>query len=360
MSDASRARAAAERFAPGRLPARVEPLGSGHIHSTLRASYPDGEGDLVLQQLNESVFPDLDAVMHNLAAVTRFLRERGAAPRTVLEVVPSPGGAPLWWDGEGGAWRAFRYLEATHVYDAVADDDIARTAAVAFGGFAAALSALDPKTLAVPIPHFHDLPARLGQLQEAVAQDPCGRLGDVCGEASAIKGLGAEVLRALEAGGFGRLPDRVVHNDCKVNNLLFDDASGEPLCVVDLDTVMAGSLLADFGELVRTAACPAPEDEPDLSRVVFSIRRFRALADGYLEGLGESLSDAERDLLWAGPPWMALENAARFLADHLVGDRYFRSGDNRARARAQLRLAERLWEAREELRDAVRDASGDG
>ena len=349
---------AAEQFAPGRRPSQVAPLGSGHIHQTLRVVYSDGEGDLVLQQLNESVFPDLGAVMHNLASVTRFLRDRGAAPRSVLESLTAPSGASLWRASDGGAWRAFRFLDGTHAYDAVEQDHVARAAAVAFGGFAAALSPLDPKTLAVPIAGFHDLPARLDQLWEAVAQDELGRLGGVGGEADAIASLGGELVHALEEGGFARLPERIVHNDCKVNNLLFDDSTGAPLCVVDLDTVMAGSVLVDFGELVRTAACPAPEDERDLNRVTFSDRRFRALADGYLEGLGETLSVAERDLLWVGPPWMALENAARFLADYLVGDRYFRSGDNRARARAQLRLAERLWEARGALQDGVRGAAG--
>jgi aminoglycoside phosphotransferase (APT) family kinase protein len=144
-----------------------------------------------------------------------------------------------------------------------------------------------------------------------------------------------------------------VHNDCKVNNLLFDAATGEPLCVVDLDTVMPGSLLVDFGELVRTAACDADEGEADLARVVFSSSRFEALAEGYVAGLGPVLTPPERALLWAGPPWMALENASRFLADYLAGDRYFRSGDNRARARAQLRLAEQLWAARDALRSVL-------
>jgi Ser/Thr protein kinase RdoA (MazF antagonist) len=178
-------------------------------------------------------------------------------------------------------------------------------------------------------------------------------LSSVTAERDAVLALGTELEAALAHSDAPSLPVRVVHNDCKVNNLLFDAATGEPLCVVDLDTVMPGSLLVDFGELVRTAACDADEGEADLARVVFSSSRFEALAEGYVAGLGPVLTPPERALLWAGPPWMALENASRFLADYLAGDRYFRSGDNRARARAQLRLAEQLWAARDALRSVL-------
>lgn len=358
MSDPGFVHDVVGRFAPGRSPTRIEPLGSGHIHTTLRAVFDDDADDLVLQRLNEEVFPDLAALMHNLVVVTRHLRGREAGARSVLEPVPTPGGELMVRDGGGGPWRAFRYLRATHAHDIAQDDALARTAAFAFGRFAALLADLDPATLEEPIANFHALSVRLEQLRAAARADECGRLAEVSAEAEGIGRLGDAIVGALDAGGFQRLPPRVVHNDCKLNNLLFDDETDEPLCVVDLDTVMAGSVLVDFGELVRTAACPAAEDEPDLTRIVFSPSRFEALASGYLDGLGAALSGAERGLLWAGPPWMAVENAARFLADYLSGDRYFRTGDNCARARAQWHLAHRLWEARSVLRETIDGLSG--
>jgi len=354
VSAIEQALAVAPRFERSAAPVRLEKLGRGHIHVTLHAIYAEPERDLVLQQLNEHVFPDLDAVMGNIAAVTRHLRRRGGGARSTLELVSAGGGELLVRDSTGAAWRAFRFVSGTRSYDAVPGDDVARAAAHAFGSFAAALADLDPTGLALPIPRFHDLSARLGQLREAARTNAVGRLDAVVAECEAIVELGDAIGGALEHGGASGLPQRVVHNDCKVNNLLFDEATGEPLCVVDLDTVMPGPVLVDFGELVRTAACDAAEDEPDLSRVVYSPSRFEALAGGYVSGIGPVLTAREHALLWAGPPWMALENAARFLTDHLGGDRYFRSGDNRARARAQLRLAEQLWEARAVLRSALR------
>jgi N-acetylhexosamine 1-kinase len=366
MSEADEARAhvgeVAARFAGGAAAARVVPLGSGHIHATFHVARGDPSRDLVLQRLNEHVFPDLDAVMDNLALVCGHLRRHTSDPRRALELVTTGEGERLVRDADGAAWRAFRYIAGTRSYDVVPDDGVARAAARAFGAFAAALGDLDASRLALPIPGFHDLSARLEQLRVAASDDAVGRLAEVRSDRDAILELGRRVVASLEEGGLAELPVRVVHNDCKVNNLLFDATTGEPLCVVDLDTVMPGPLLVDFGELVRTGACDAPEDEVDLSRVVFSAQRFDALARGYLEGLGGTVASAERALLWAGPPWMALENAARFLADHLAGDRYFRSGDNRARARAQRRLAEQLWEARDALREAIDRAArgGDG
>jgi N-acetylhexosamine 1-kinase len=362
MSDtaaaAARAIEVAARFSGGEAPDRVAPLGSGHIHATFHAAWADGSRDLVLQRLNEHVFPDLEAVMDNLALVCAHLRRHTPDPRRALELVTTGEGERLARDADGAAWRAFRFIAGTMSHDVVPDDAVARTAARAFGNFVAALADLDASRLALPIPGFHDLVARLEQLRVAAREDAVGRLAAVRADLDGILELGRELVEALDRGGLAALPQRVVHNDCKINNLLFDAATGEPLCVVDLDTVMPGTPLVDFGELVRTAACDAPEDETDLARVVPSLQRFEALAQGYLEGLEGALAPAERALLWAGPPWMALENAARFLADHLAGDRYFRRGDNRARARAQRRLAEQLWEARGALREGIERAVG--
>ncbi|MEZ4216578.1 MAG: phosphotransferase [Myxococcota bacterium] len=363
---AERAREVAPAFAPGREVRAVAPLGSGHIHATLRVALAGAGPDLVLQSLNEHVFPDVGALMANVERVTAHLRARAPRDgdeRAVLRVVRAADGALVARDAAGTAWRAFVYARGTFAIDVVPTDELAFRTARAFGAFAAALADLDPASLALPIPGFHDLAGRLAQLERAVAADRVGRLRDVGEELARARSLGAEVGAALDASGALALPARPVHNDCKINNLLFDEATREPVCVVDLDTVMPGTLLADFGELVRTATCRAAEDERDLALVDFDAARFDALARGYVEGLGGAASDGERDALWLGGPWMALENAVRFLADHLDGDRYFRPrrpDHNLHRTRAQLHLAEQLWRSRDALRETLARAAGKG
>ena len=242
----------------------------------------------------------------------------------------------------------------------IASHALAERAAFAFGRFATALDGLLPGELAVPIEGFHDLPARLSQLVGARDADRVGRRAEVEADCDAVLGLGEAVAGARAAS--GAAPERVVHNDCKINNLLFD-ADDTPLCIVDLDTVMAGPLQVDFGELVRTATCSAAEDERDLTRVDFDRERFEALARGYVAGVA-GLADADEcAALWIGAPWMAVENAARFLADHLDGDRYFparRPDHNLARARAQLHLAGQFWSARDDLRRGVEASAASG
>jgi aminoglycoside phosphotransferase (APT) family kinase protein len=364
-----RAEAAAAAFAPGRHVSSFERLGSGHIHATLRACYSDGGEDLVLQQLNEHVFPDLAAVTDNILAVTDHLRVRTTDPRRVLQPLrtrPTDGsgqGAGLVRDLDGIAWRAYVCVATTRAYDVVPTHELAERAARAFAEFAANLSDLDPSTLAISLPGFHDLAGRLGQLEAACARDSQGRAAGAAAELDRVRELGAAIASALASEGAAALPQRVVHNDCKVNNLLFDSATDEPLCVVDLDTVMPGPLLVDFGELVRTATCSAAEDERDLSLVDFDAERFAALARGYVGGLGGPggfSTEAEVASLWLGGPWMAIENAARFLADHLDGDLYFparRHEHNLVRSRAQLHLAEQFWDARSALQQGVAHAN---
>lgn len=358
-------REVARAFEPERRVSGFERLGSGHIHETLRARYDDGD-DIVLQQLNEHVFPDLEAVMHNVVAVTSHLRERveSGETRSVLEPLRSASGEALVRDSQGRAWRAYRFVDRTRVYDVLPTHALAESAARAFGSFAASLVDLDPGSLAIALPGFHDLEGRLRQLEVAVAHDGADRKAAVTAEIEGIGQIGTTLVEALESAGLEDLPERIVHNDCKVNNLLFDEQTDEPICVVDLDTVMPGTLLVDFGELVRTGTCSAAEDERDLSMIDFDGERFDALARGYVAGLSNSATASELDALWLGGPWMAIENAVRFLTDHLDGDVYYparRADHNLERARAQHHLAEQLWEARDALRGGVeraRSASG--
>jgi len=355
----------ARAFATPDGPARAERLGSGHIHDTFRVEVGSGTRlrRFVLQRLHTGVFADPEQLMQNLVRVTGHLAAmlaREAVPdreRRSLALVPARAGGPFHRDPEGGFWRCFHFIEGAAAIDAAPDPAQAFAAARAFGAFVAALADLAGPPLACVIPHFHDFPRRMAALEAAIREDPLGRAGGIAAEADAARATAERLARRLALAGGEDLPRRIVHNDCKVNNVLLDARSGEGLCVIDLDTVMEGTVLADFGDLARTAACPAPEDERDLDRVRFDRVRFEALARGYLAGAGSLLSPSELRALPLAGPLLALENAVRFLADHVAGDRYFRThrpGHNLDRGRAQLRLAERMLEAEADADAVVR------
>jgi Ser/Thr protein kinase RdoA (MazF antagonist) len=361
-------RALGRRFAiEGRFVAGAA-HGSGHIHDTFVAAY-QGEGRrvrFVHQRLNTNVFRDPAAVMRNLERVTDHVRatlaREGAQDleRRCLTLVPTRDGRSSCRDDEDRVWRTFRFIEGARTLDSPDGPAVAFETARAFADFAARLADLDPRELSVTIPHFHDLAKRFADLEAALREDPCGRARSVVAEAAAA-GRGVDrTLRALEAETASALPRRSVHNDCKINNVMLDAASGEAVCVIDLDTVMEGTVLFDFGDLVRTAACPSPEDAVDLAAMRFDLALFEALARGYLAGGAGFLGEAEIAALPLAGSLLALENAIRFLTDHLRGDAYFRihrEGHNLDRARAQLRLVELMGEAADETRRVVERAA---
>ncbi len=338
----------------------AEPLGSGHIHRTWLASWRR-DGALrryVHQRLNTRVFTQPERLMTNLERVTDHLRaalaRRGTPDpeRRTLCFARTTSGRALHVDASGDCWRTTPFVEGTRCLQRVESPAQAEQAGYAFGHFAALLVDLGPPRLEDTIPHFHDLPRRVEAFEQAAARDARGRAGACGAELASARALADAVLPLLSREA-DALPRRVVHNDCKLNNLLLDARTGEGLCVVDLDTVMEGTVLADFGELVRTGANPAAEDERDLSKVVLDLGLVEALARGYLRGTRPFLGEAERQALPLAGLVLTLENAVRFLADHLDGDRYFpahREGHNLDRARTQLRLAEQLQDALPTLR----------
>jgi hypothetical protein len=361
LDDLAALRGALLELLPDRTLEDAELLERGHIHDTIVASCRSSAGigeRYVVQRINASVFRDPDALSANVVCVTAHvrasLRARGVldVARRCLEPVIAPAGFALHRASDGGFWRAFPFIEGTHAVDTPQSPEQAAAAARAFGGFVADLAELDSAQLAETIPRFHDLASRRAALDSAVRSDPLGRTRGVSTEIDAALRAADGLLGAPELAP-GALPRRVVHNDCKLNNLLFDDVTGEALCVVDLDTVMPGTVLFDFGELARTGACPAAEDEVDLARVRVDMDLFAALASGFAAGARGLLTADEIHALALAGPLMALENGVRFLTDHLEGDRYFRiarPGHNLDRARAQLRLAERMLEAEREMR----------
>jgi hypothetical protein len=340
----------------------VAALKRGHIHDTLVGTWRTGEGArrVVLQRVNTHVFRAPDLLMDTWLRVTEHVRGKLAGKpdleRRCLRAIRTRAGGLLHADAHGALWRAFPFIEGARSFDVPDGPARAQEAARAFGAFAAQLADLDPATVPESIPHFHDFAHRLAAFEAAAGSDPHARARACARELDAARRLAAEVQRALAGEGAAQLPVRVVHNDCKLNNVLFDDASAEGLCVIDLDTVMPGSVLADFGDLARTAACPAPEDEPDLARVHVDARLYEAIARGYLAGAGALLTPIERALLPLGGPLIALETGIRFLTDHLSGDLYFRihrPGHNLDRARVQMRLTEQLLSAASEARGMI-------
>lgn len=361
--DPKRLRDAAAAFEiPGRWVSSTR-FGSGHIHDTFVAVFDDGgrPARWVQQRINRGVFTDPTALLENVVRVTehqrRVLRREGVrdAARRALELVPAHGGGFGFVDADGEHWRTWRFVEGTSSRDVIRTRADARQAAAAFGRFQRQLADLPPPRLHETIPRFHDARSRFDALLEAARADACGRLRDCRAELDFLHAREAAVDRLRSLHEQGVLPERITHNDTKVNNVLFDEVTGEALCVIDLDTVMPGLALYDFGDLVRTAVSPTAEDERNLSNVDADPEIFAALAEGYLTG-ASFLAPAERAELAFSGLLMALVVGIRFLTDHLRGDTYFRihrPGHNLDRCRTQLRLVESIERQRERLEEIV-------
>jgi len=342
----------------------VRPYGRGHINATflVDASGPGGDGRFILQRINSSVFRDPATLMANLGRVTRHLRSRleaEGAPeldRRALTLVSSEDGRDFVEDATGGFWRCFPFLEGTREVVAVENRDQAFHAAKAFGTFQRLLSDLPEPSLTPTIPHFHDAQRRFEAFAAAMDCDLLNRANQAVPEIRYA--LGNRPLAEFFAGFIarGEMSERVTHNDTKLDNLLFDTASGQALCVIDLDTVMPGLALYDFGDLARSAACTAAEDELQLDKVRVDPDIFGALAKGFLEGTEPGLSAVERENLVGATQVFAYTLGLRFLTDFLEGDRYFRihrEGHNLDRARAQFALLRDLQEQEDALRAAT-------
>lgn len=302
-------------FAPQAGVVAVEAVGVGHINRTVVAVLDDGRR-LVLQRVNRRVFADPDALCRNLVLVGSAAADAGVRTPRLL---PAAAGGPLWWDDEGEPWRAYEELPG-RVVDPPADDRAAHAVAAELGRFAAACRVIDPADLVVTIPRFHDLPHRVEALHGAVRADVAGRL-DGCGaDLEACLALVDAAMASEPWAAWRELPVRVAHNDAKAANVLLDVA-GRPAGVLDLDTTMVGTILADVGELVRSATRVRPEDVADPAPV--DRGRLAAVTAGFLAGWGEPLHPAEAAALPVAGVVLTLENAVRFLTDHLDGDVYF-------------------------------------
>ncbi|MGN0835963.1 MAG: phosphotransferase enzyme family protein [Akkermansia sp.] len=331
-----------------------EELRNGHINTTYRACYKTEDGHLdryILQRINDYVFKDPALVMRNVEKVTRHIiwklmrRRRDAAGQT-LTLYPARGGRNYIYLPEcGGMWRCYNNIEGTHTYDVVENTRQAYQAGYAFGSFQDLVSDMNPVDIKESIPEFHNTPRRYEQLLEAARRDTQQRAAECTAELELLAQWAPEFGKLIEMQIRGELPTRITHNDTKINNVMLDEETDNAVCVIDLDTVMPGLSLYDFGDMVRTATCLAGEDEEDLSLVYIQMPFFESLVEGYLDAASGFLTPNETDNLAFSGWLITTEIGIRFLTDYLEGDRYFKTekpGHNLIRARNQLKLAQSI------------------
>jgi hypothetical protein len=276
-----------------------------------------------------------------------------------LSVVRADTGDGYWMDPEGNYWRVYNFIEQAVTYDKGDSPELAGEAARMFGWFQRMLKDLPGPVLNETIPNFHNTRLRFEQFQEVLDQDPCNRAKDAQREVDfLLENAGiCDVLTDLVQK--GDLPWRIAHNDAKINNIMFDERTHQGVCLIDLDTVMPGLSIYDFGDLVRTAANPAEEDEPDLSKVVLDISMFTALACGFAKETNGFLKPIEKEFLAFGGKLITFEQFIRFLTDYLSGDVYYkiyREGHNLDRSRTQMKLVQSIIEQEAAMDEIVKSA----
>ncbi len=328
-------------------------FGSGHINSTYKVKTDTGH-TYVLQRINQYVFSNPREVMENVTAITEFIRQRVDDPRETLHFLPTDEGLRYYFDEQGECWRCYVFSDGLCLEAPESEKDFYESA-IAFGHFQELLRDFPADTLHETIPMFHNTPNRYRLLEAALEKNAAGRADGIRAELAYIMARKQEagtICALLES---GELPLRVTHNDTKINNVLFDPATRRAFCVLDLDTVMPGSSLYDYGDSIRFGAATAREDERDLSRQGINLDLFRVYTAGFLTAC-PSLTAREKALLPLGAKIITLELAIRFLTDYLDGDLYFRTDypeHNLVRARAQLHLVEDMESKWVEMQNIV-------
>ena len=342
------------KFDIGERITECRPYGEGHINSTFLATAENGKKYL-LQALNTDIFRNPDGVMENIAAVGAHLMAKESDSRRVMTVIPNKEGGYLY-RAEGKTWRVLNFIEDSLCLQLPESEADVYECGFAFGDFQRRLADLDASLLCDTIPDFHNTPKRYAALLSAEKNDICGRADGVSAELEFIKSRERLISVLADAHEKGVLPLRVTHNDTKINNVLLDKCTRKALCVIDLDTVMPGFSVNDFGDGIRTSAATAAEDERDLTKVHFDIALYKAYARGFAEGCGGGLTNEELRLMPEGAMLMTLECGMRFLTDYLSGDTYFRTEyaeHNLVRCRTQLKMLAEMEEKLPEMRAAV-------
>lgn len=339
------------------------PYGSGHINDTFLLTFDvEGEGkrNVILQRMNNEVFSDPVGLMENIVGVTSYLRKKiiddgGDPDRETLNVIPTVDGKDYYVDGAGDYWRSYKFITDATSYDKVEKPEHFYQSAVAFGHFQCMLADYPAETLHETIVGFHDTKARFATFKKVVEEDVMGRAASVKKEIQFVlehedvANYFSDLLAKRE------IPLRVTHNDTKLNNIMIDNKTGKGICVIDLDTVMPGLAMNDFGDSIRFGASTAAEDEMDLSKVSCSMELFDLYAKGFIEGCDGKLTKREIELMPMGAKTMTFECGMRFLTDYLQGDTYFkvhREGHNLDRCRTQFKLVEDMekkWYTMQEI-----------
>jgi hypothetical protein len=351
-------------FETGKRFREVERYGSGHINETYKVG-TDTTSCFILQRINSEVFKDIAGLMRNIGIVTRHLENvlsGGGQKRglVALKLVSTKNGELYYTDSDGSYWRLYNFIEGTKSYDLVESKEFAYRGGKAFGEFQYLTSGIDPQSLTETIPFFHDIEKRLETFSKVMERDPEGRVKEVMREIEFVKKRENEMMVLQQMIREGKIPMRVTHNDTKFNNILFD-REDRAICIVDLDTVMPGTVLFDFGDAIRTGASTAVEDERELEKVSIDLDLYKSYSEGYLEAAGRFLLPQEKGLLAFSAKFMTYLIGLRFLTDHLDGDHYYRihfQGHNLQRARTQFRLLETMEEKYEEMKEVIFKCEG--
>lgn len=346
------ARAVIEHFRIDGILESIKVNTQGHINSTFVSTFiNDGvKTKYTHQKINQNVFKKPKEVMENILAVTKHIEAKVASLpdryRRVLRVIFTKDHLPFYIDPNGDYWRTYVFIENVNTYDKIPSIQAACNLGRGIGNFQKQLSDFDGARLNITIPHFHDMNLRYRQLEEALEKDPKGRAESVRAELDflfANRERGAKIWNAFED---GTLPNRVTHNDTKMNNVLFDPITDEAVCVIDLDTIMPGTILFDTGDMIRTACNTGEEDEKDLSKVSFNVDMYNALVSGYREK-ADFLTAEESAWIKESGRTITQIMAVRFLADYIAGDVYYSTAypeHNLTRARTQIRLMQSMDE----------------
>ena len=323
--------------------AGIVPYGNGHINDTYLR---EGNPGYILQRINTNVFKDPNSVMENIVNVTEYLRaeivKNGGDPeRETMNVIKTKLGKNCYMADSSNYFRMYKFVSNSVSFDTAEDLSLLFEAGKSFGKFQRMLDGFDAGLLHETIVDFHNTPKRIEQLEAAIKENYENRAALVSAELDAAKKYSKYASLITDAMADGSIPSRVTHNDTKLNNVLFDKDTHKGICVIDLDTVMPGSILYDFGDALRFGASSGAEDETDLSKIYFDLEKYKSFSEGFLGEVGECLTKREIELLPESVIIMTYECGIRFLADYLNGDVYFkihRENHNLDRARTQLKL----------------------
>lgn len=352
---------AAEAFQFAAAPIHLQPLSAGHINYTYLVDCGAGNPQYILQRVNTEIFKNPFELMSNIKGVSRHIAckaaQSGGDPgRMARTIIETKSREDYYIDPDGGYWRSFLEIDDVVSFDFPGSPELFYKSAVAFGRFFKQLSDYPVEMLYVTIPDFHNTLSRMQEFKQALAQDKLGRAAQLQPEIEFILSAQPDCSYITDRIADGRIPLHVTHNDAKLSNILMDKNTGAGVCIIDLDTIMPGSILYDFGEAIRFGASAAREDETDLDKVQIDLAMFEIYVRGYLEEIWDVITREELLGFPMGAYLMTLETGMRFLGDYLNGDTYYQihyPGQNLDRARNQLKLAENMKEKIDQMAEIV-------